>query len=694
MASTASPNVIVKVLGRDDVSAVTEVRLSNDGSTWAATVPYTAQESEAQAIDWNLIDPAYGGTDSDGTKTVFAEFRDASGKWSEPETDTIVLDRSGNSSPYSNAVLSDGPSGYWRLGEAGGTTASDAAGANPGTYDNGPALGQPSLLPADAANKAVGFDGSDDYIDIQSSGPLTPSTAVSVEAWIKPAALPGAAEFASIASKPGSYSLQLNGSRLEFKIDQPGGSGRLQAPLGAIQVGHAYYVVGTFDGTTQRLYIGGLEVAEAARPAEPISTSGDELRIGSWNGSEEFFNGAIDEVAVYTAALSAARIDAHYQAAIGGAPPDTTVDAPSELTATAVSDRQIDLHWIDNSDNEGEFRIERDTSPAFASPVVEATWANSTTFSEVGLSPGTTYYCRVRARNATESSGYSNTATATTPTSAPDGTASPPAFPPSPLISPSSPKGYAAVVTDDRPVSYWRLDELSGRRARDARDSNPGFYVNDPQLGGSESSVDRSGRSLGPVRRRRRLRHGPWLPVAFAARSRLRRGLDQAREAAGSWRLRAHRRPDELLFDPARWAPPRVHDRPGAGSQPPSCTRRADRPRARLSRGRHLRRDNPAPLRRRRQRSERTSVRFARPPHESVRHRLRRRVRWMVQRNHRRGRHLRQGAGPGSGPVPLSCWRAASTQDADPAKSSFSGTRSSALSLPGGQASQLPRELR
>ena len=381
-------------------------------------------------------------------------------------------------------MLSDAPSGYWRLGEDGGTTASDAAGANPGTYDNGPALGQPSLLPADAANKAVGFDGTDDYVDIQSSGPLSPSTAVSVEAWIKTAALPGPAEFASIASKPGSYSLQLNGSRLEFKIDQPGGSGRLQAPLGAIQVGHAYHVVGTFDGTTQRLYLDGLEVAEAVRPTEPISTSGDELRIGSWNGSEEFFDGVIDEVAVYTAALSAARIDAHYQAAIGGGPPDTTVDAPSELTATAASDRQIDLHWIDNSDNEGEFRIERDTSPGFASPVVEAIWADSTTFSDVSLSPGTTYYYRVRARNATESSGYSNTATATTPTSAPDGPALPPVSPASPPTSPSSPQGgYAAAVFDDRPVSYWRLDELSGRRARDARDSNPGLYRNDPQLG-------------------------------------------------------------------------------------------------------------------------------------------------------------------------------------------------------------------
>ena len=482
-ASTSSPNVIVKVLGRDDVSGVTEVRLSNDGSTWSAAQPYTARESEAQPIDWNLIDPAYGGSDSDGTKTVFAEFRDASGKWSEPETDTIVLDRSGNSSPYSNAELSDAPSGYWRLGETSGTTASDAAGANPGTYDNGPALGQPSLLPADAANQAVGFDGTDDYVDIESSSPLSPSTGVSVEAWIKPAALPGAGEFASIASKPGSYSLQFDGSQLEFKIDQPGGSRRLQASSGPIQVGHAYYVVGTFDGAMQRLYIDGVEVANAVRPTEAISTNGDELRIGSWNGSEEFFDGTIDEVAVYTAALSAARIDAHYQAAIGGAPPNTTVNAPSELTATAVSDTRIDLHWIDNSDNEGEFRIERDTSPDFASPVVQATWANSTSFSDIDLSPGTTYYYRVRARNATDSSGYSNTATATTPTSGAGGNASSPSPSSSRPSSPLSPHAYAAAVIDDRPVSYWRLDELSGTRARDARGSNPGSYRNDPQLG-------------------------------------------------------------------------------------------------------------------------------------------------------------------------------------------------------------------
>ena len=236
--STSSPNVIVKVLGRDDVSDVTEVRLSNDGSAWSAPAPYTAHESEAQAIDWDLIDPAYGGTDSDGTKTVYAEFRDASGKWSEPETDTIVLDRSGNSSPYSNAVLSDGPSGYWRLGETARHDRQRRGGRQPRRLRK-----RPGARPAEpAAGRSRPTRRSASTAATTTSTSTAPArsarrTAVSVEAWIKPAALPAEGEFASVASKPGSYSLQFNGPRLEFKIDPAGGSRRLQAPRGCDRSG-------------------------------------------------------------------------------------------------------------------------------------------------------------------------------------------------------------------------------------------------------------------------------------------------------------------------------------------------------------------------------------------------------------------------------------------------------------------------
>ncbi|HXF56088.1 MAG TPA: PQQ-dependent sugar dehydrogenase, partial [Actinomycetota bacterium] len=49
--------------------------------------------------------------------------------------------------PYRDEVLSDAPLGYWRLGEASGTTASDASGGgHDGTYLGGATLGAPGLL--------------------------------------------------------------------------------------------------------------------------------------------------------------------------------------------------------------------------------------------------------------------------------------------------------------------------------------------------------------------------------------------------------------------------------------------------------------------------------------------------------------------------------------------------------------------
>jgi hypothetical protein len=312
-AATASPSVTVRVLGRDDISGVTQLRLSNDGSTWSTPQAYTGKESTAQAIAWNLTDAAFGGNNADGTKTVYVQFKDASGKWSASETDTILLDRGGGSSPYSNAVLSDGPSGYWRLGETSGTTANDASGGDPGTYKNGALLGQASLLPADSANRSVRFDGTNDFVNIPSSSSLSPASKVSVEAWIKPNALPTTGNFASVASKPESYSIQFNGPRLEFTIMQAKTRRRLQAPAGAIAVGQAYHVLGTYDGTTQRLYVNGTEVAGAALTGA-ITTNTNALDIASWSEGTEAFNGTIDDVAVYTSALSAARVAAHYEA--------------------------------------------------------------------------------------------------------------------------------------------------------------------------------------------------------------------------------------------------------------------------------------------------------------------------------------------------------------------------------------------
>ena len=145
---------------------------------------------------------------------------------------------------------------------------------------------------------------------------LSPTARVSVEAWIKPKALPATGVFASIASKPESYSLQFNGPRLEFTIMQEKTRRRLQAPAGAIVAGQTYHVVGTYDGSVQRLYVNGTEVASTALTG-PITVNTNTLDIGTWSESREPFSGTIDEVAVYGSALTAARVQAHYQAGSG-----------------------------------------------------------------------------------------------------------------------------------------------------------------------------------------------------------------------------------------------------------------------------------------------------------------------------------------------------------------------------------------
>jgi serine protease AprX len=98
------------------------------------------------------------------------------------------------------------------------------------------------------------------------------------------------------------------------------------------------------------------------------------------------------------------------------APPPVTPTAPSGLTATALTSTSIRVNWVDNSSNETGFAIESCRGSSCTNFAQVATvGAGVTTYTNTGLRSRSTYRYRVRALGSAGNSGYSNTASATTP---------------------------------------------------------------------------------------------------------------------------------------------------------------------------------------------------------------------------------------------------------------------------------------
>jgi hypothetical protein len=89
---------------------------------------------------------------------------------------------------------------------------------------------------------------------------------------------------------------------------------------------------------------------------------------------------------------------------------------PASLSATAVSNSQINLSWSGSTDDVGVvgYQVER-CQGAFCNNFIQIATPVSTSFTNTGLAASTSYNYRVRATDAAGNlSGYSNTASATT----------------------------------------------------------------------------------------------------------------------------------------------------------------------------------------------------------------------------------------------------------------------------------------
>ena len=211
---------------------------------------------------------------------------------------------------YRAQVELDLPISYWRLGEASGTTAVDAAGASNGTYSGGFVLGATGALAHDL-DQGLDLDGTDATVSIPRVAAHDLATAVTLEAWCKPDSLSGTR---FVVNNGSSYSLYIDSGSIVFGVRTEGGLSTVQSS--AVTTGTWQHFVGTYDGASLTLYASGVSLASVPLSGTLV-TSATALNIGaSDDAPSATFDGAIDEVAIYGSALSATRILAHHQSGL------------------------------------------------------------------------------------------------------------------------------------------------------------------------------------------------------------------------------------------------------------------------------------------------------------------------------------------------------------------------------------------
>ncbi len=265
-------------------------------------------------------------------------------------------------SAYAETVLADDPAVYWRYDDQGvwvidrsgeGGAGKNGQAQNGVTYTGG-------AIPGDASSSAV-FDGVSQYIwnDQRATGPST----YSVETWFKTASTTGGVMVNYGNGRPrtdtGVDVLSTNYDRLVYMENATGrirfgvydGTQRTLRSAKAYNDDQWHHLVATQGPTGMRLYVDGLEVGRNSITATQSyfgswHVGGDNLNGWPDNGGNSaatrFYDGQLDETAIYSQPLSQAQVIGHYQA--GGGDVQLN-EAPADAYGAAVFEQNPSLYW-------------------------------------------------------------------------------------------------------------------------------------------------------------------------------------------------------------------------------------------------------------------------------------------------------------------------------------------------------------
>lgn len=225
---------------------------------------------------------------------------------------------------YSDEVLADTPVAYWRLG-SGSTDVDDSSGNARSLTKTGSPSEVASLL-LSTSDTARSFPGNNSaYYEAadEAAYDFLNTSAFSIEGWVNASSADTSfRRFFGHEDASNGWHLGVHSTEGVFFNRRAGGSGNtLNYNPGTI-VGVTFHCVGTYDGTNLRFYVNGVLREGPTADSVNMGAVSNTVRTGVYTGSSQVA-GTYDELAIYSTALSQARIQAHYDAGVavvGGTP--------------------------------------------------------------------------------------------------------------------------------------------------------------------------------------------------------------------------------------------------------------------------------------------------------------------------------------------------------------------------------------
>ncbi len=185
-------------------------------------------------------------------------------------------------------------------------------------YNNHGIVNGATLVPGlEQLGNALNFDGASDYVNCGTNNNLNITGPVTVEAWIYLRTDAPVGNYRSIYQKSLQIWLRVDPGKIATCYFYQGAGYKSVRLTNTLALNTWYHVVVTYDNTAAKFYVNGVDDTGTNNVSSGGINSSAASVLISVNSTVNAWDGLIDEVRVYSQALSATEIQKHYVEGLG-----------------------------------------------------------------------------------------------------------------------------------------------------------------------------------------------------------------------------------------------------------------------------------------------------------------------------------------------------------------------------------------